>query len=249
MMSNHSLPRISVIMPVYNGARFLAGALENVFAQNYQPLEVIVVDDGSTDGSATLAATYGAQIRYTYQPNAGPAAARNTGLALATGELITFLDVDDRWPAGKLQAQLQYLLQNPALHLVWGYTQAIRLDHTGQSDAAEAAQPSLLPLVGSILFRKEMLLVAGVFDPQLRMSEDVDWFMRIREANVLLQVVSEVALLYRLHETNMTQGKKLVEMKTVYAIKQSLDRRRKRYDGVALALPPLIGERTPVPPT
>ena len=86
--------------------------------------------------------------------------------------------------------------------------------------------------------------MAGVFDPQLKMSEDVDWFMRIREANVPLQVVSEVALFYRLHETNMTHGKQLVEMKTVYAIKQSLDRRRKQYDGVAPVLPPLIGERT-----
>lgn len=243
-MINHSFPRVSVIIPVYNGERFLAGALENVFAQNYHPLEVIVVDDGSTDDSATLAATYGAQIRYTYQPNAGPAAARNTGLALATGELITFLDVDDRWPPGKLQAQLQYLLQNPALHLVWGYTQTMRLVAERPSEPDLIAPPSLLPLVGSILFRKEVLLAAGVFDPQLRMSEDVDWFMRIREANVPLQVVSAVALFYRLHETNMTHGKQLVEMKTVYAIKQSLDRRRKQHDGVAPILPPLIGERT-----
>ena len=104
--------------------------------------------------------------------------------------------------------------------------------------------PSLLPLVGSILLRKELLLSVGNFDPQLRMSEDVDWFMRIREANVPLQVSKEVVLIYRLHETNMTHGKKLVELKTLHALKQSLDRRRKQHGG-APALPALIVGETP----
>lgn len=242
-----SLPLISVIMPVYNGERFLAGALHNIFAQNYHPLEVIVVDDGSTDGSAGIIAAFGEQIRYFHQPNAGPAVARNTGLALARGEFIAFLDVDDRWPAGKLHAQAQYLRQHLALHLVWGYTQTLYLPGAGQGDRTEQPlpPPSLLPLVGSALFRKELVTHVGAFDPQLRMGEDVDWFMRIREANLPLQVIAEVTLLYRRHETNMTHGKKLVEMRTLQAIKQSLDRRRRQNSGIAAALPPLLTEATP----
>lgn len=242
-----SLPLISVIMPVYNGERFLAGALHNVFAQNYHPLEVIVVDDGSTDGSAAIAATFGEQIRYLYQPNAGPAVARNTGLALARGEFIAFLDVDDLWPPGKLHFQMQYLQQNPALQLIWGYTQTVRLPCPSQRDLEPQTlfPPSLLPLVGSTLFHKAMLTAVAPFDPLLRMSEDVDWFMRIREAQVSLQVISAVTLIYRLHETNMTQGKKLVEMRTLQAIKQSLDRRRRQNSGIAAALPPLLTEATP----
>ena len=240
------MPLISVIIPVYNGERFLADALQNVFAQAYHPIEVLVVDDGSTDGTASIAATFGEQIRYLYQPNAGPAAARNSGLALATGDLLTFLDVDDLWPADRLHLQVEYLRQNPALQLVWGYTQTIRLALAQPSDQEPPMlpPPSLLPLVGSILLRKELLLSVGNFDPQLRMSEDVDWFMRIREANVPLQVSKEVVLIYRLHETNMTHGKKLVELKTLHALKQSLDRRRKQHGG-APALPALIVGETP----
>lgn len=241
-MIDHSLPLISVIIPVYNGERFLAGALQNVFAQNYQPLEVIVVDDGSSDGSGAIAATFGEQIRYVYQPNAGPAAARNTGLALATGAVIAFLDVDDLWPAGKLHAQVQYLRQNPALQLVWGYTQTVRGEDAAQADGAPP--PSLLPLVGSLLLRKTLLQQVGTFDPQLRTSEDVDWLLRIREAALPLQVIHDVTLIYRLHGAGLTHHKAPAALKTLAAIKQSLDRRRGQNAGVAPALRPLLVEET-----
>ena len=97
---------LSVIMPVYNGAEFLAEAVASIVAQAYQPLEIIVVDDGSTDETATIVQSLGGEIRYLYQFNQGPAAARNAGLALAQGDLIAFLDVDDLWPADKLAQQM-----------------------------------------------------------------------------------------------------------------------------------------------
>jgi glycosyltransferase involved in cell wall biosynthesis len=241
-MIDDSVPLISVIIPVYNGERFLAGALQNVFAQNYQPLEVIVVDDGSTDGSAAIAATFGEQIRYVYQPNAGPAAARNTGLALATGEVIAFLDVDDLWPAGKLHVQVQQLRQNPALQLIWGYTQTVRGEDAAHADGV--LPPSLLPLVGSLLLRKTLLQQVGTFDPQLRTSEDVDWLLRVREAATPLQVMRDVTLIYRLHGAGLTHHKAPAALKTLAALKQSLDRRRGQNDGVAPALRPLLVEET-----
>jgi glycosyltransferase involved in cell wall biosynthesis len=241
---NQQLPSISVIIPVYNGEQFLAGAIQNVFAQQYHPLEVIVVDDGSSDDSAGIAATLGEQIRYTYQPNAGPAAARNTGMALARGKLITFLDVDDLWPPGKLHLQVQHLLQNPALQLVWGYTQIVREPNEDQDGDGQRAvpPPSLLPLVGSILFRQTMLPRIGGFDPQLRTSEDVDWLLRVREAAIPLRVIHDVTLLYRLHGASLTHGKAPTEFKTLFAIKQSLDRRRRQHSGGAPALRPLMVE-------
>lgn len=242
-MIDDSLPLISVIIPVYNGERFLAGALHNVFAQTYHPLEVIVVDDGSQDDSAAIAATFGEQIRYVYQPNAGPAAARNTGLALATGEVIAFLDVDDLWPADKLHRQMQYLRQDPVLQLVWGYTQTVR-GAIGEPDQS-TLPPSLLPLVGSLLLRKAMLQRVGTFDPQLRTSEDVDWLLRVREANIPVQVIPEVTLIYRLHGAGLTHHKAPAELKTLVAIKQSLDRRRRQNAGVAPALRPLLAEAMP----
>ena len=96
---------ISCIVPVFNGERYLAEALDSILAQTWRPLEVIVVDDGSTDGTAHIAAGYGAEVSYIHQANAGPAAARNRGLDAARGEFIAFLDADDLWHKDKLSAR------------------------------------------------------------------------------------------------------------------------------------------------
>ena len=107
---NSEKPLVSVIMPVYNGAAFLTGAIDNIRRQNYEPLEIIIVDDGSTDSTGQIVASFGSDIRYVYQANQGPAAARNHGLRLATGDLIAFLDVDDLWAENRF-VQLEILVR------------------------------------------------------------------------------------------------------------------------------------------
>src|ERR1700682_4446766 len=103
-------PLVSIIIPVYNAAHFLPQAMASIRAQGYDSLEIVVVDDGSTDNCADVAKSLGSDVRYDRQVNRGPSAARNRGLALARGELIAFLDVDDQWPAQKLSVQLGRLL-------------------------------------------------------------------------------------------------------------------------------------------
>ncbi|MFM6154726.1 MAG: glycosyltransferase family 2 protein, partial [Sphaerospermopsis kisseleviana] len=115
MMENK--PLVSVIIPVYNGDRHLAQAIESVLNQTYQPFEVIVVDDGSTDNSANVACSY-KEVHYLYQPNQGVAVARNTGISQARGEFIAFLDQDDLWTPDKLTVQVDYLLKHENI----GYT-------------------------------------------------------------------------------------------------------------------------------
>ena len=110
-------PLVSVIIPVYNGARYLRPALESVFAQTYHPFEVIVVDDGSTDDSGAIAQSF-PEVRYIQQANQGVAAARNHGIDAARGEFFAFLDQDDLWTPEKLKLQMAHLLDNPEL----GYT-------------------------------------------------------------------------------------------------------------------------------
>ena len=101
-----SAPTVTCIVPVFNGERYLREALDSIVAQSHQTLDVLLVDDGSTDASAAVAKSYGDRIRYFFQPNAGPAAARNVGLAAAQGEFVAFLDADDRWHPEKLTLQL-----------------------------------------------------------------------------------------------------------------------------------------------
>ena len=101
--------RISVLVPCYNAARYLAEALASVLEQQPSPDEVIVIDDGSTDGSTTIAESFGPPVRCVRQEQTGAAAARNHGVSLASGELVAFLDADDIWPHGSLATRLALL--------------------------------------------------------------------------------------------------------------------------------------------
>ena len=106
-------PLISCIIAVFNGERFIAAAVDSVLAQTYRPIEVIVVDDGSTDRTAEIVAGYGDEVRLVTQEAAGPPATRNLGLAAATGEYLAFLDGDDLWHEEKLARQMACLVTEP----------------------------------------------------------------------------------------------------------------------------------------
>ena len=101
-----SAPLISCIVPVYNGERFLSQTLDSVLGQTYRPLEVLLSDDGSTDGTPQIAARYSKRIRYLTHANTGPGAARNRGLRLARGDFVALLDADDLWHPEKLERQM-----------------------------------------------------------------------------------------------------------------------------------------------
>ncbi len=122
-------PLVSVIIPVWNGARFLPEALASIQVQNYTPLEILVIDDGSTDETAQIATRSEYNIRYLAFPHRGLVPTRLAGITAARGEFIAFLDVDDLWSATKLQTQLALLRENPNLMIVNGYTQLMRLVH------------------------------------------------------------------------------------------------------------------------
>ena len=122
-MTQYDPALVSCVIPVYNGARFVAESIESVLAQAYRPLEVIVVDDGSTDGTEDVLAAFGDRIRVFFQPNAGAAAARNRGVAEARGGWLTFQDADDLWAPDKLERQMECFRRNPELDLCFGYLQ------------------------------------------------------------------------------------------------------------------------------
>ena len=231
-------PLVSVVIPVFNGERFLREAVQSVLDQKYSPIEIIIVDDGSTDGTAAVARSLGETVRYLHQANQGPAAARNRGIEQAQGGLIAFADADDLWPSGKLEVQLPYLVNDPAIEIVMGRIQQVRLSKTvnGQTHAEEFAEPAFSVNLGSAVIRKSVFERVGLFDESMRYSEDVDWFMRAREAGAAIITIDVVTLLYRQHEENMTRGKSTSQLNVLKALKRSLDRRRER-TGVASALP------------
>ena len=231
-------PLVSVVIPVFNGERFLREVVQSVLDQKYSPVEIIVVDDGSTDGTAAVARSLGETVRYLRQTNQGPAAARNRGIERAQGSLIAFADADDLWPSEKLELQLPYLINDMAIEIVMGRIQQVRLSKTvnGQTQAEEFAEPAFSVNLGSAVIRKSVFERVGLFDETMRYSEDVDWFMRAREAGAAIVAIDAVTLLYRQHEENMTRGKSTTELNVLKALKRSLDRRREQ-TGSASALP------------
>jgi len=222
-------PLVSVIIPVYNGERFLQEALESIRHQNYEPLEIIVIDDGSTDNTAKIIASYGNWIHYVHQENAGPAAARNRGLALAQGELIAFLDVDDLWPDGKLTLQVERLLHDPKLDIVLGRIQYVELAGATHREIPFESQEKTLTGVhlGCGVYRKSVFDRVGMLDEALRISHDQDWFLRAREVNVSMVILKETTLIYRIHNNNLTQDFTFQKSQLGAVIKKSLERRRK----------------------
>jgi glycosyltransferase involved in cell wall biosynthesis len=221
------------VIPVFNGERFLREAVQSVLDQKYSPVEIIIVDDGSTDGTETVARGFRETVRYLKQTNKGPAAARNRGIEHAQGSLLAFADADDLWPPEKLGLQLPYLIEDPAIEIVMGRIQQV---FVAQDQGEPFGEPAFSVNLGSAVIRKSVFERVGLFDETMRYSEDVDWFMRAREGGAAIKTIDAVVLLYRQHDQNMTRGKSTSELNVLKALKRSLDRRRER-SGVAAALP------------
>lgn len=219
---------VSTIVPVYNGARYLGEALESIFAQDYRPIEVIVVDDGSEDDTARIARSF-ASMRYLWQPNQGPAAARNAGIAIASGEFIAFLDHDDLMAPEKLSLQVGYLLDHPEIGCVLT-RQAIFLEPGTASppwlsrDAIFGDLGGVQPL--SALVRRSVFERVGRLDPTYRVAEGIEWLARVREAGVKIEVLPEVLVRRRVHGSNLSHQHKAMQAALLRAMKGKIDRRR-----------------------
>ncbi|GAB4011986.1 glycosyltransferase family A protein [Spirosoma migulaei] len=221
-------PLVSVIMPVYNAERFVAEAIASVLNQGIESVEIICVDDGSTDQSAAIVQSFGPVVRYYRQENQGPAAARNNAFSFVRGQFVTFLDNDDLFPAYKLTRQLALFEADPSLEVVFGKTQYVFLDGSNPErfHFPDQTQTVWNILLGAGLFRTDVFHRIGLFNEELKIGEDLDWYNRAKEQGVHIQTTDDVMLLYRHHDTNYTRDQDLVKSTLLKAIKYSLDRRR-----------------------
>ena len=218
-------------MPVYNGERFLAESLESILRQTRPPDEVIVVDDGSTDGTAGIAQAMGPPVRWVRQENAGPGAARNLAIRLATGDFLAFLDSDDLWLPRKLELQLATMRERPELDYCVTHLQNFWMPELAAEEQAFRNQPFAQPLPAfsfpSFLGRREMVDRVGPCREDLRVASDTEWFMRAREMGLAHEVLPDVLVRRRLHRGTLTRAD-LASSDTLLAnLKASLDRRRK----------------------
>ena len=238
-------PLLSVIVPAYNAAQFIADAIDSILDQRYQNLEIIVVDDGSSDGTGSVLPRAESRLRYLRQENRGPAGARNQGLSMARGELISFLDADDLWPANAIDVLTRYLGDHRDVDIAMGrlqYARHVPSSAPGKSRLDPFAEPCVSLSLDAGVFRRAVFKKVGHFDVGMQTSEDIDWFMRAREAGIAIHVVPDVVLLYRRHDQNLTQDRDVSHSDFARALKKSLDRRRLTTGG-AQSLPSIVADQ------
>jgi glycosyltransferase involved in cell wall biosynthesis len=217
---------VSVVVAAHDEEAFIAEALRSVLAQTHGAIELIVVDDGSTDATAALAAELGARV--IRQPRRGQSAARNAGLAVANGAFWASFDADDVMPPDRLRRQVEHLESHPQDDAVVGLAEAFvspgerRPAHYNPvwSDGPYAGHP------GTMLARRRVLEVVGGYDERLRLGEDVDWLARAHEAGVRVGSVAEVCLRYRVHRGNTSSDTGANRRATLAALRASVHRRR-----------------------
>lgn len=219
---------VSVIIPVFNGEKYLAAAIESALAQTRPPQELIIVDDGSTDGSREVVERFPTTVRYSFQPHQGPGVARNQGIELARGNFFAFLDADDLWVEHKLARQLA-IFDKFEVDMVFGQVEQFhspeldreitaKLDGHGRIMSGYSA--------GTLLIKRAAFLRAGRFETHWRIGEFIDWHVKALEEGLKSHLLNEVLLKRRLHGGNMTIRERPAMVDYVRIIKASLDRRR-----------------------
>lgn len=222
-------PLITIIIPVYNCDRYLAEALESILAQTYRPIEIIVVDDGSTDGSAEVAKRFGSSVRYYFQPQSGAGAARNYGTDLAQGSFFAFLDADDFWIEDKLTRQMSVFESEPEVDIVFGHVQQFHSSELDESVKNKIyCPPELMPGChpGTMLIQRDTFLRIGRFGTNLQLGEFISWYSRAIELGMHIKMLPELLMWRRLHTTNQGIRQRQARIDYVRVLKASLDRRR-----------------------
>jgi glycosyltransferase involved in cell wall biosynthesis len=219
---------VSVVMIVRNGARFLGQALESVQAQRYRPLEILVVDGQSTDGSGAIAGSHPG-ARLIRQAQGGIADAYNLGIAESRGEFVAFLSHDDLWAPEKLALQVGHLLADPELQYVVaklryflepgclpprGFNSALlEGDHVGR-------------VMETLVARRTLFDSVGGFDPAYRIANDVDWFARVQDLGIPGAVLPAVLLHKRVHDSNASSSEAANTPELLAVLRRSIARRR-----------------------
>lgn len=201
------MPRVSVIIPAYNSSEHIGSAIDSVLHQTFKDLEIIVIDDGSTDNTAELISMKYPSVRYLSKENGGASSARNLGVKISSGELIAFLDSDDEWHRDKLSAQVALMAKYPTADMcrtlvderpMCSEPHIFKADsrlppHRISQEFSESFQNPYFA-TSAIMVRKKAFDRVGGFDTSLKIAEDVDFYLRVLAESPILPIVTRVAL-------------------------------------------------------
>ena len=228
--SGPSRPLCSIVMTVFNGETHVREAIESALAQMYEPLEVVVVDDGSRDGSAAIAESYVPRIRFERRENGGIGVARNHAVGLTRGDFLTFLDADDRFVPNACERWLAAFETQPELDAVFCHVREFLSPELDEAQR-QRLRPPIERIAGrlptAMMVRRDAFFRVGPFSTELRRAVGVDWAARAMECGLRTDTLPDVLLERRLHAEN--HGLRHADAKGDYAraLKAALDRRRR----------------------
>ncbi|MCU1360941.1 MAG: putative glycosyl transferase [Ilumatobacteraceae bacterium] len=219
---------VSVVIPAFNAARFIDATIDSIVTQTERPAEIIVVDDGSTDATASRCRAWAPDVTLVQQANAGPGRARNVAVGIATGSVLSFVDADDTWTPRKIELQLAHLTEHPDHVAVFGWMQnyidpdaSLSVGPRTVLDARPAFQPSTMTA------HRSLMNVVGPFDEIGPMQGWIDWYMRLRESGLPIGMVDELVTMRRIHGDNMTLRDTAHQTEYHRFLHASLQRRRR----------------------
>jgi glycosyltransferase involved in cell wall biosynthesis len=222
---------VSVIIPAYNAAKYLGEAIDSVARQTHDLVEIVVVDDASTDDTAPVAARYGNALRYVVQPHRGHAAARNHGVRVSTGRYLAFLDADDLWEPDKLALQLAAFDADPSLDIIFGHVTQFwspELSLPPAASVARVGEPMRGEHPGAMLVTRAVFDQIGPFREDHEIGNFIDWYARALDDDCKMLMLESVVMRRRLHLTNMGRATTSGPEHYARALRHVLDRRRGR---------------------
>ena len=228
-MSKDARPVLSVVIPVRNGERHLAATIESVLEEEVDSVEILVVDDGSTDQSAVIAESFGHPVRCLRREARGIAATRNDGWTAARGSFVLHLDADDLVVPGSIALRMAVLAGNPEAGVVTGHFESFyspELDAETRARITLPEGPRRGHIAGSSILRGDLIDRVGPLDETRRGAADIDWYARATEAGILIVVLPDVVLRRRIHGTNLNRTSGDQDIERLRMVKAALDRRR-----------------------
>ncbi len=235
------MARVSVIIHTYNNEKFIEETVESVLKQTYNDYEIIVVDDGSVDGTHDALIPYMKDIRYHYKENGGIASAKNAGINLSSAEFIAFLDHDDLWVSDKLRIQMDYFDANPQVGLVYARYTSFRGDRELRTKPEKGYSGWVFKRLisksfiqtSTVAVKRGCLDAVGPFDESLKLADEYDMFLRIAK-RFQCGFVDKVLTRYRIHDANASRNNLLFAeenlrvYKKIYNNYTDIDRKEKK---------------------
>lgn len=231
---------VSCVVPAFNAARYIGETLDSVLAQTSPPDEVIVVDDGSTDGTLSVVERFGSAVRLLRRERGGAAAARNSGIEAAVGRFIALVDSDDLWHPEKIERQLGRFRQRPDLEI-----SVTRFEDFWSPEAESRpvrrrteGRPTPGYAIPTMLARKSVFDRVGPYDARRRVGENVDWWLRAAKAEVIVDLLPDVLVFRRLHSANTTRtAAGLIRDALFGLVKEELEYQRSEGESLLARLP------------